>query len=93
MAYWMCTSCGHCANESRPPDECPHCGKRCSFGDVTCYRPECGGEHNIDPLLTSALRGASLKAVDKIANEARRRADSGDNLMVFNSPRNWGAEW
>jgi len=55
MPYWMCTSCGHCVNASRPPDECPHCRQSCSFADVTCYRPECGGEQNVDPLLTSGL--------------------------------------
>lgn len=53
MAYWMCVSCGHCLNATTPPDECPHCQQTCSFRDVTCYRPECGGEQNVDPLLTS----------------------------------------
>jgi rubredoxin len=54
MPYWMCHSCGHCLKVSDPPDECPHCFEKCSFRDVTCYRPECGGESNIDPLLTGA---------------------------------------
>ena len=51
MPYWMCELCGHCLNAWRPPVECPHCCQVCSFRDVTCYRPECGGEQNVDPLL------------------------------------------
>ena len=49
MPCWMCTSCGHYVNTGTPPDECPQCRQRCSFGNVTCYRPECGGERNSDP--------------------------------------------
>ena len=55
MVYWMCESCGHCLHSSNPPNECPNCHLKCSFRNVTCYRPECGGEQNIDPLLTSAV--------------------------------------
>jgi len=54
MPFWMCSICGHCLNDLRPPGQCPNCRQTCSFRDVTCYRPECGGEHNVDPLLTSA---------------------------------------
>lgn len=49
MAYWMCKSCGHCLKDLQPPDECPICRQRCSFANVTCYTPECGGERNPDP--------------------------------------------
>ncbi len=49
--FWMCEFCGHCLSASRPPDVCPHCSEKCSFKDVTCYRPECGGPGNVDPLL------------------------------------------
>ena len=58
MPYWMCYSCGHCADQPKPPDQCPHCSQKCSFRDVTCYRPECGGPGNIDPLLASLDPGA-----------------------------------
>ena len=53
MPFWMCALCGLCLEALRPPDPCPHCQQTCSFRDVTCYRPECGGEQNVDPLLTS----------------------------------------
>ena len=53
MAYWMCRICGHCVNTVKLSDECPHCRETCSFGDVICYRPECGGEQNIDPLVAN----------------------------------------
>ncbi len=55
MPFWMCTLCGHCLNTVAPPDKCPHCQQACSFRNVTCYRPECGGEQNIDPLLTADI--------------------------------------
>ncbi len=90
MAYWMCTSCGHCVNDCRPPEACPHCGKTCSFGDVTCYRPECGGEQHTDPLLT--VRSAGPKAVDRISSEAKRPSECA-GPVAFNPYRNRGAEW
>lgn len=54
MTHWMCTSCGYYLLGLRPPDQCQGCGETCVFNDVTCYRPECGGEKNIDPLLVGA---------------------------------------
>lgn len=71
MTYWMCQVCGHCLNNGQPPEECPHCQQKCSFLNVTCYRPECGGEQNIDPLLTSAVSSHNLK------NSNRRQAPNG----------------
>ena len=57
MAHWMCTMCGYYLQSSAPPDRCPSCEQVCAFNDVTCYRPECGGEQNIDPLVVgSTLR-------------------------------------
>ena len=57
MAHWMCTTCGYYLQALAPPDECPSCKQVCAFNDVTCYRPECGGEQNIDPLVVgSTLR-------------------------------------
>lgn len=55
MTYWMCVVCGSCFTASGPPAECPHCREKCSFRDVTCYRPDCGGEENPDSLLVSEI--------------------------------------
>jgi len=33
------------------PDLCPSCKQACSFLNVTCYTPDCGGEGNVDPQL------------------------------------------
>jgi hypothetical protein len=33
------------------PDRCPSCQQTCTFSDVTCYIPDCGGPGNIDPRL------------------------------------------
>ncbi len=57
MAHWMCTTCGYYLQSSAPPNRCPGCEQICAFNDVTCYRPECGGEQNIDPLVV----GSTLK--------------------------------
>jgi len=52
MPKWQCLECGYFIREAaRPPDICPGCSLRCSFTDVTCYRPECGGPVNPDPLV------------------------------------------
>lgn len=50
MTHWMCTMCGYYLQTSEPPNRCPSCDKACAFTNVTCYRPDCGGEQ-IDPLL------------------------------------------
>jgi hypothetical protein len=57
MAHWMCTTCGYYLQSSAPPGRCPSCEQICAFNDVTCYRPECGGEQNLDPLVV----GSTLK--------------------------------
>ena len=59
MTHWMCTVCGFLVSVDEPPCDCPSCKKACTFNDVTCYRPECGGEQNVDPLLI----GATLRAI------------------------------
>ena len=50
MAHWMCTTCGYYLQSLASPERCPSCETWSVFNDVTCYRPECGGECNIDPL-------------------------------------------
>jgi hypothetical protein len=59
MTHWMCTACGFLVSVDDAPGNCPSCKKACTFNDVTCYRPECGGEQNVDPLLV----GATLRAI------------------------------
>jgi len=59
MTHWMCTVCGFLVGFDEPPCECPHCKRSCTFNDVTCYRSDCGGEQNVDPLLV----GATLRAI------------------------------
>jgi len=57
MAHWICTTCGYYLQSPASPGRCPGCEQIGTFNDVTCYRPECGGEHNIDPLAVgSTLR-------------------------------------
>ena len=51
MTHWMCTSCGYYLQSAVMPDRCPSCRQASAFNNVTCCRPDCGGEQNIDPLL------------------------------------------
>ena len=64
MTHWMCTTCGYYLQSSSPPGRCPGCEQICAFNDVTCYRPECGGEHNLDPLMVGGTLRI-LKGVPK----------------------------
>ena len=70
MAHWMCTMCGYYLQSSAPPNRCPSCEKICAFSDVTCYRPECGGVQNVDPVvvgntLKMLKEGPKLPAAEK----------------------------
>ena len=67
MAHWMCTMCGYYVQTSAPPDRCPSCEQVCAFNDVTCYRPECGGERNIDPLLVGSTLGMLKRGPEPVA--------------------------
>lgn len=61
MPKWQCIECGYFVQEAnRPPDVCPSCSLRCSFTDVTCYRPECGGPVNPDPAVMKTLTGKGV---------------------------------
>ena len=53
LTYWKCqnSKCGFLLTASVPPDVCPECGQKCTFKNVTCYVPECGGPDNIDSRL------------------------------------------
>ncbi len=61
MPHWMCTACGFLVSEEDPPRDCDGCNRTVTFNDVTCYRAECGGEENVDPLLV----GATLRAIGR----------------------------
>ncbi len=61
MTHWMCTMCGYYLQASAPPNRCPSCEQVCAFNDVTCYRPECGGAQNVDPLVV----GSTLSMVKR----------------------------
>jgi rubredoxin len=51
MTKWRCDKCGYTMEKDAHPNECPSCNEKCTFTNVTCYTPECGGEKNIDPKL------------------------------------------
>jgi rubredoxin len=51
MTQWQCSNCGYLFQAESVPDQCPSCKQTCTFSDVTCYTPDCGGPSNIDPRL------------------------------------------
>jgi len=40
---WKCSNCGYTFEAAQPPERCPSCHEACTFLNVTCYIPECGG--------------------------------------------------
>jgi hypothetical protein len=62
MTHWMCVNCGYYLQTDLPPNRCPSCNEACVFNNVTCYRPDCGGERNIDPLLVGATLGSLTRS-------------------------------
>ncbi|MDO8443227.1 MAG: hypothetical protein Q7S81_03175 [bacterium] len=53
MNYWMCSDCSYVFDAEDPPEKCPSCGGKCTFTNVTCYIPECGGPDHLDPRLVA----------------------------------------
>jgi rubredoxin len=53
MSHWKCSGCGYTFQSDSPPQDCPSCQQKCTFSDVSCYVPECGGPEsgNVDPRL------------------------------------------
>jgi len=49
MTYWKCGKCDYTITAPSPPNVCPVCSEICSFVNVTCYTPECGGVGSLDP--------------------------------------------
>ena len=48
MTQWKCSNCGYTFGADTVPEQCPSCKQACTFSDVTCYIPDCGGPDNID---------------------------------------------
>jgi CRP/FNR family cyclic AMP-dependent transcriptional regulator len=74
MTKWQCVECGYFFDGARPPEPCPGCKSACSYIDVTCYRPECGGAVNVDPMLLSMITkrtglAAPLRPSQKAASQ------------------------
>ena len=76
MTHWMCESCGYYLQAGSPPERCPSCQKTCAFNNVTCYRPECGGEENVDPLLVGAALRARTGARPQAASRPARAMEA-----------------
>jgi len=55
MTKWQCIECGYFSDSVKPPDVCPGCKARCTYADVTCYRPECGGPTQSDPVVMGMI--------------------------------------
>ncbi len=51
MTQWKCSNCSYTFGAETVPEQCPSCKQACTFSDVTCYIPDCGGPGNIDPRL------------------------------------------
>ena len=51
MNQWECSKCRYIFQAELPPEKCPSCQEACTFVNVTCYTPDCGGPGNIDPQL------------------------------------------
>ena len=52
--WWMCNECENIFQSVDLPQACPGCQKKCTFVNVTCYVPECGGPDNLDVRLVAA---------------------------------------
>ena len=53
LLWWKCSECGFQFRAEKPPEKCPNCKETCTFIDITCYTPDCGGPEsgNFDPKL------------------------------------------
>jgi len=81
MPKWQCVECGYFVQEAnRPPDVCPSCSLRCSFTDVTCYRPECGGPVNPDPVV---MKTVTSKGITPPLRPSMEKAESTEADIVY----------
>lgn len=81
MPKWQCVECGYFVQEAnRPPDVCPSCSLRCSFTDVTCYRPECGGPVNPDP---SIMKTVTSKGITPPLRPTMAKEEAPEEEVVY----------
>jgi rubredoxin len=57
MTQWKCSNCGYILEADTLSDRWPSCKQACTFSDVSCYIPDCGGPQNIDPRLAGKKDG------------------------------------
>lgn len=48
---WKCGKCNVMFTATSLPEQCPECGEKCDFLNISCYTPDCGGPGNIDSRL------------------------------------------
>ena len=53
MSWWICSECNYVFEVVTPPELCPDCHKKCTWNNVTCYIPECGGPEKLDRRLVA----------------------------------------
>jgi len=61
MNHWMCDECNYVFEAETPPDACPGCHAKCTFMNVSCYIPDCGGPDHYDPKLVAQYARESKK--------------------------------
>ena len=76
MPHWMCTTCGYYLQGPAAPERCPSCSRICIFNDITCRRPDCGGEQNIDPSLVGKTLNILKEAPGPPTKSALAAAES-----------------
>jgi len=59
--WWMCSDCQYVFKAGNIPESCPGCKNKCTFVDVSCYIPDCGGPDNVDMRLVANLSAESKK--------------------------------
>jgi len=59
---WKCDQCGYILQADSALEKCPSCQINCTFINITCYIPECGGAEsgNIDPQLAKNRKPEKL---------------------------------
>jgi len=84
MPKWQCVECGYFVQEAnRPPDVCPSCSLRCSFTDVTCYRPECGGPVNPDPVVMKTVTSKGVTPPLRPSAAKEKAPEAGEAEVVY----------
>ena len=64
MNHWICGKCNYVFKAEEPPEVCPSCHEKCTFANVTCYIPECGGPDNLDSRLVAQRVTESKKGIN-----------------------------